>query len=82
MTSSPASQDYYLDKVLAFLKGQIKKQDLPVELQESAQFLNKELFNIRKDFASLLPKGDFKNFMLNNYGYILYDSTVYARVRF
>jgi len=66
MTSSPASQDYYLDKVLAFLKGQIKKQDLPVELQESAQFLNKELFNIRKDFADLLPKGDFKNFMLNN----------------
>ena len=26
MTSSPASQDYYLDNVLAFLKGQIKNK--------------------------------------------------------
>jgi len=66
MTSSPASQDFYLDKVLAFLKGQIKKQDLPVELQETAVSLNKELLNIKKTFANLLPAGDLKNFMLNN----------------
>jgi len=66
MTSSPASQDYYLDKVLSFLKGQIKKQDLPVELQETAVSLNKELLNIKKTFANLLPAGDLKNFMLNN----------------
>jgi hypothetical protein len=66
MTSSPASQDYYLDNVLAFLKGQIKKQDLPIELQDTAAALNKELIKTKETFANLLPAGDLKNFMLNN----------------
>ena len=66
MTSSPASQDYYLDNVLAFLKGQIKKQDLPIELQETAAALNKELIKTKETFSNLLPAGDLKNFMLNN----------------
>ena len=66
LTTSPASRDYYLDKVLAFLKGQTKKSDLPKELQETAELLNKELLNTKKTFANLLPDGDLKNFMLNN----------------
>jgi hypothetical protein len=66
LTTSPASRDYYLDKVLAFLKGQTKKSDLPKELQETAELLNKELVNTKKTFANLLPEGDLKNFMLNN----------------
>jgi hypothetical protein len=66
LTTSPASRDYYLDKVLAFLKGQTKKSDLPKELQETAELLNKELLNTKKTFANLLPEGDLKNFMLNN----------------
>jgi len=66
LTTSPASRDYYLDKVLAFLKGQTKKSDLPKELQETAELLNKEILNTKKTFANLLPEGDLKNFMLNN----------------
>ena len=66
LTTSPASRDYYLDKVLAFLKGQTKKSDLPKELQETAELLNKELLNTKKTFSNLLPDGDLKNFMLNN----------------
>jgi len=66
LITSPASRDYYLDKVLAFLKGQTKKSDLPKELQETAELLNKELLNTKKTFANLLPEGDLKNFMLNN----------------
>ena len=66
LTTSPASRDYYLDKVLAFLKGQTKKSNLPKELQETAELLNKELLNTKKTFANLLPEGDLKNFMLNN----------------
>ena len=65
-TVSPASQDYYLDKVLGFLKGNIKKNSLPKELQGSAESLNKELLQIKDKFANLLPAGDLKNFMLNN----------------
>ena len=65
-TASPASQDYYLDKVLGFLKGNIKKSSLPKELQGSAESLNRELLQIKDKFANLLPAGDLKNFMLNN----------------
>ena len=35
-TTSPASKDYYLDQVLAYLKGQIKKSELPKILQQTA----------------------------------------------
>jgi hypothetical protein len=65
-TTSPASQDYYLDQVLGFLKGNIKKNSLPKELQSSAESLNRELLQIKDKFANLLPAGDLKNFMLNN----------------
>ena len=61
-TTSPASKDYYLDQVLAYLKGQIKKSDLPKVLQQTAEDLNKEMMNTKKIFGDLLPKGDLKNF--------------------
>ena len=63
-TTSPASKDYYLDQVLAYLKGQIKKSDLPKILQQTAEDLNKEMMNTKQIFGELLPKGDLKNFIL------------------
>ena len=65
-TTSPASKEYYLDQVLAYLKGQMKLSQLPKQLQETAENLNKELINTKKTFGDLLPKGDLKNFILNN----------------
>jgi len=65
-TTSPASKDYYLDQVLAYLKGQIKKSDLPKVLQQTAEDLNKEMMNTKQIFGELLPKGDLKDFILNN----------------
>ena len=65
-TTSPASKEYYLDQVLAYLKGQMKKSQLPKQLQETAESLNKELIDTKKSFGDLLPKGDLKNFILNN----------------
>ena len=65
-TTSPASKDYYLDQVLAYLKGQIKKSELPKTLQQTAEDLNKELINTKKIFGELLPSGDLKDFLLSN----------------
>jgi len=65
-TTSPASKEYYLDQVLAYLKGQMKLSQLPKQLQETAENLNKELIDTKKTFGDLLPKGDLKNFILNN----------------
>ena len=65
-TTSPASKEYYLDQVLAYLKGQTKLSQLPKQLQETANNLNKELIDTKKTFGDLLPKGDLKNFILNN----------------
>ncbi len=66
MTTSPASKEYYLDQVLAYLKGQTKKSELPKALQETAENLNKELLKTKTAFGNLLPEGDLKNFMLSN----------------
>jgi hypothetical protein len=65
-TTSEASQDYYLDQVLGYLKGNVKLKALPTELQKSAKSLNDEMLQIKEKFADLLPKGDLKNFMLDN----------------
>jgi len=70
-TTSPAKQDFYLDQVMSYLKGQIKKSDLPDVLQESAEALNKTFIQIKKDFADVLPDGaglkDFLNTNLRQY---------------
>ena len=65
-TTSPASQDYYLDQVLSYLKGQKKLDDLPDILKNSASSLNKELLKTKKTFAELLPDKELKNYILDN----------------
>ena len=65
-TASEASQDYYLDQVLGYLKGNIKLKALPTEIQGSAKSLGDEMALIKEKFADLLPQGDLKNFMLDN----------------
>jgi len=65
-TVSEASQDYYLDQVLGYLKGNIKLKALPIEIQNSAKSLGDEMLKIKEKFAGLLPQGDLKNFMLDN----------------
>jgi hypothetical protein len=65
-TASEASQNYYLDKVLGYLKGNVKLKDLDPMLQNSAKSLGDEMAQIKKNFADLLPAGDLKDFMLNN----------------
>ena len=65
-TTSPASQDYYLDQTLSYLKGQKKLDALPDILRESASGLNKELVKTKKTFADLLPSGELKDYMLDN----------------
>jgi len=66
LTTSPASKDYYLDQVLAYLKGQVKLTELPKILQGSAQNLQKEIIKTKDVFGNLLPEGDLKKFLLNN----------------
>jgi len=70
-TVSPAKQEYYLDQVMAYLKGQIKVDDLPEALKEPSQALNKTFVQIKRDFADILPDGaglkDFLNTNLRQY---------------
>ena len=66
LTTSPASKDYYLDQVLAYLKGQIKLTELPKILQGSARDLQKEIIKTKDVFGNLLPAGDLKKFLLDN----------------
>ena len=65
-TTSEASQDYYLDQILGYLKGNVKLKSVAPDLQGSAKSLNNELVQIKQKFADLLPEGDLKNFMLDN----------------
>ena len=65
-TTSPASQDYYLDQVLSYFKGQKKLTALPIQLRTTAANLNKELIKTKETFAELLPTGELKDYMLDN----------------
>jgi hypothetical protein len=65
-TTSPASQDYYLDQTLSYLKGQKKLESLPQILRGSASALNKEIINTKKVFADLLPDKELRDYMLKN----------------
>ena len=66
-TSSPAKQQYYLDQVLGYLKGQVDLADLPTVLQNPASALNKTFVNIKREFADVLPEGaGLKDFLNNN----------------
>ena len=70
-TVSPAKQEYYLDQVLAYLKGQVKLVDLPTQLQNPAESLNKSFINIKREFTDVLPDGaglkDYLNTNLREY---------------
>ena len=55
--TSPALRKFYLDKVDSFLRDQIKKSELPDELQPLAADLKLEIKNIMKEFQKSLPKG-------------------------
>ena len=64
--TSPAGENYYLDNVLEFLKGQRTLASLPKELRVMSQALNKDLNEIKKTFGTLLPEGELKNAVLGN----------------
>jgi len=70
-TTSPAKQQYYLDQVISYLKGQVKLVDLPTQLQNPAEALNKNFINIKREFTDVLPDGaglkDYLNTNLREY---------------
>ena len=51
---------------MAFLKGNLKRDALPIELRKSAEGLQRELKGIKKNFSDLLPEKDLKDFILKN----------------
>ena len=66
-TTSPAKQQYYLDQVLAYMRGQVKAADLPDMLKEPAEALNKTFMEIKRDFADVLPeKSGMREFLESN----------------
>ena len=65
-TTSPASQNHYLDQVLTYLKGDLRLDQLPSVLQSTAKGLKGELIKAKKTFGEMLPEGDLKKFILNN----------------
>ena len=65
-TTSPSSQQHYMDQVLSYFQGKTKLNQLPSLLQNSAKNLNAELLKIKKSFAGMLPEGELKNYMLKN----------------
>ena len=64
--NSKASQDYYLDNVLEFLKGQKTLAALPKDLQVTSRALKTDMDKIRKTFGDLLPSGDLRDAVLKN----------------
>ncbi len=65
-TTSPASQQHYLDQILSYLQGKTRLDQLPSLVQGSAKNLNAELLKIKKSFAGMLPEGELKKYMLKN----------------
>jgi len=65
-TTSPASQEKYLNDVLEYIKGQRQLGALPKELQVTAKALNNTFIETKKMYADFLPAGDLKNLLLKN----------------
>ena len=65
-TTSPASQEKYLNDVLEYIKGQRQLGALPKELQVTAKALNNTFIETKKMYADFLPSGDLKNLLLKN----------------
>ena len=64
-TTSPAGQDYLLDQVLAYIKGQIKLTALPKELQSTAKALSDEFDAVRNLYKDILPDESGLKMFLN-----------------
>ena len=65
-TTSPASQEKYLNDVLEYIQGQRQLGALPKELQKTAEALNKTFIETKKMYGDYLPAGDLKNLILKN----------------
>ena len=81
--TSPVGEKYFLDEVESFLRGKIKLNALPKELQTSSNELKNHVESIMKEFAKALPKGkdaddvvktlytslnkDIKNYLLKSF---------------
>ena len=64
--TSPAGEEYILEQVLSALKGQVKINDLPKELQPLVKDLDELLDTVKLDYAGILPDSGFKDFLTNN----------------
>jgi hypothetical protein len=65
--TSPAGQDYLLDQVLSYIKGQIKLSDLPQELQAISKALSEEFDSVRNFYKDVLPDDSgLKQFLTSN----------------
>jgi|TARA_R100000084_G_scaffold78826_1_gene35996 hypothetical protein len=65
--TSPAGQDYLLDQVLSYIKGQIKLSDLPPELQSMSKALSEEFDSVRNFYKDVLPDDSgLKQFLTSN----------------
>lgn len=60
---SPATYEYYSELIESFIKGEIKKDGLPVELQIPATLLKAKVQNIFKQYDRLFNKGEFMDDM-------------------
>ena len=60
---SPASYEYFSELIEQFMRGEIKKGDLPKELQIPATLLKAKIERIFKNYDRLFNKGDFMNDM-------------------
>ena len=67
-TTSPANQQWHLNKVLEYLKNQRTLKSLSPELREMSNFLKKEMEKLNKDYAAILPKGDLKDAVMGSVG--------------
>lgn len=65
-TSSPMTQNNYLDLLEQYITNQIKVDKLPIELRASAEGLKKQFDNIKSEFLNSLPKGDLKKDFAKN----------------
>ena len=67
-TTSPASMDTYLDRVLTYLKYPTAKHFnlIPQEMQSMSKFLKNELLVLNKEFGKLLPKGELKDAVISS----------------
>ena len=65
--TSPAGENYLLEQVLAYTKGQIKLKELPKELQSLSKALSESFDEIRNLYKEVLPDGvGLKNYLNTN----------------